>query len=150
MVRKTQYLKTFGFILMIILFFSINNNAQSVTDSTLLKACEETANALKTEQIKNAGLVSENKLQIQLVELGKEKIKFVEEKADYYKKAFEASEKVDTNSTMIINNLRIEVASYKDELSRLRVENEKLRGSRNFRTLVGFGVGLGTGFVINK
>lgn len=143
-----KYLLVALFTLM--LGVTANQVSAQVTDDPILKACEETADQLKKARIEIEGLKAQLEIKNQTIELQNQKIFFVQEQANYYKKAFETSEKVDVNSNMIITNLRVEVGAFKDENNRLRIENEKLRGSRTLRTIIGFGAGLGTGIIINK
>jgi predicted RNase H-like nuclease (RuvC/YqgF family) len=139
-----------GTIFSIFLFFGATVNTSAQTDDPILKACEQTADRLKQEEIKNAGLESEVKLLREMLTLKDEKIANVSEQREFFKKAYENSTKIDTNSSMVIDNLRVQVNDYRRELTELRAENDKLRSSRTMRTILGFGAGLATGYFTKK
>ena len=137
-------------VLFIVLFVGSGTVYSQVTDDPNLKACETLADEYRKLLVKVQGLENEIKLKDEIIKLKDEKISFVEERAAYYKKSFEDAVKVDRNSSAIIDNLRIQVNEYKQETTSLRMENTKLRESRNFRTWIGFGAGVATGYLINK
>lgn len=144
-------MKIFSLIFLVVFIFVGANNVQSqVTDDPNLKACETLADEYKKLLVKVQGLENEIKLKDELIKLKDEKISFADERAAYYKKSFEDAVKIDRNSSAIIDNLRIQVNEYKQETTSLRLENTKLRESRNFRTWLGFGVGVATGYLVNK
>ena len=134
----------------IIVTFGIMTAGQVPTDDPVLKACEQTADALKLEKAKNAGLETENKLLKEMLSLKDEKIVLIKEQSDFWKKSFDDSNKINTNTGMMLENLRIQVAEYKQENSTLRNENNNLRSSRTLRTAIGFGAGVATGYLITK
>jgi len=138
-----------GIILVLGLSFVQSTNAQTV-DDPLIKACEQTADLAKRLEIENASLKAQLQLEKEKVTVERERSVMISEQRDFYKTAYEKVGKVDTNSSMIIDNLRVQVNDYRIENADLRRENSKLRDSRNIRTLVGFGVGLGTGVYLNK
>ena len=144
----SKWILSFVFSLIIIFGASVQTSAQ--TDDPILKACEQTADKLKEEQIKNAGLTSEVKLLREMLSLKDDKIANEVEQKEFYKKAYENSTKIDTNSSMVIENLRVQVAEYRSELLSLRAENDKLRESRTLRTFLGFGAGFATGYFTKK
>lgn len=137
-------------VLGVFLFLGVAQGVSAQTDDPILKACEQTADMLKKEQIKNAGLEAEVRLLREMLGIKDEKIALVVEQKDFYKKAYENSTKIDTNSSMVIDNLRGQVADFKIELATLRSENSKLRSNSWVKTAVGFGVGFGTGFGIKR
>ena len=121
-----------------------------IKDDPCLRALEETSNTLKASEIKNAGLESEIKLLREMLSLKDEKTNEIAKQRDFYQKMYENSTKIDTNSGLIVNELRVQLAEYRAENAALRKENDGLRSSRNWRTAIGFGVGVGTGTLLKR
>lgn len=136
------------------LFFSVGlftqNGYMQTQDSELLKSCEIVADRLKQAEIELQSLKIQLALKDEAIANANARAENYKEQAEFWKKANEEGKKIDDNSAVVIQNLRMQVAEYQQENTSLRVENEKLRSSRNFRTLVGFGAGLGLGTIINR
>lgn len=119
-------------------------------DDDCLKALEETADRLKRAELERDSL----KLQVQLLEARDkdrlEQIANAKEQAQFWKDASKTGDKIDTNNLTVIQMLREQVGEFRGENLRLRQENDKLRSSRDFRTMVGFGAGFGTGYFLKK
>lgn len=122
-----------------------------------LQACEQTADLAKRLQIENEGLKAQLVIKDQQVALEKERTANKEEQVQFYKTAYEKgavidknSQKLDTNSQMIIDNLRLQLNDYKTENLSLRKENDSLRNSRNWRTVIGIGAGLASGYYMGN
>lgn len=129
------------------MFFSVGAiNSFAQTDDPIIRACEEVADKAKRLEIENASLKAQLQLEKDKVSVERERANLFSEQRDFYKTAYEKVGKVDTNSQMIIDNLRVQVNDFRMELADLRRENDKLRSSRNTRTYIAFGLGLGSGY----
>lgn len=123
---------------------------QNPQDDPVLRACEEAADKLKAAQAENELLKQRLAIAEERIKNKDEQITNLKEQSDFWKQAAQTGDKLDTTNGFIIQELRNQHAADLDEIGRLRVENEKLRGSRNLRTVLGFGIGLGTGALINR
>jgi hypothetical protein len=67
------------------------------------------------------------------------------ERGDFYKDAATKGLKLDSNNGLIAANLQTQVNVCTARNTDLEKENAGLRSSRNWRTVLGFGVGAATG-----
>jgi hypothetical protein len=93
--------------------------------------------ALKEEKVANQGTIAVQE-RLMKVEV---------ERGDFYKTAAEKGIQLGGNDIVLQQRYEQEIGMYKDENTRLRSENDKLRNSRNWRTVLGFGVGTGLGYL---
>lgn len=152
---KMNKLKYFVAVTALFLAFSTTANAQTTSPtpdvcSVFVKAAEEAADLAKRKQIEIDSLKAQLVIEKDKVTLEKERTANKEEQVQFYKLAYEKGTKIDTNATMIIENLRFQLNDYKNEVSELRRENDKLRDSRTVRTFIGFGAGLGAGYYLGN
>lgn len=136
------------------LIFSQSVNAQAPVptpqDSIQIKACEETADLAKRLTIENTSLKAQLDIEKEKTALEKDKTANAKEQAAFWKKASETGDKIDNTSGQTIFLLREQVASDRVRIAELEAENKSLRSSRNLRTVVGFGIGFGTGYWLKK
>ena len=137
-------------LLFLVIGTSASAQSPNATPDPVLQACEEVADTAKRLEIENASLKVQLDLANQRIVLEKERTTNAFEQRDFFKKAYESSAKIDTNSGLIIENLRTQVADYRSELEEVRTENSRLRSSRNWRTVFGFGAGLGAGYYLGN
>lgn len=126
------------------LVFAMPTNAQT-QDDPILKACEQTVDKLKQAEIENASLKEQLRLKDEAIKNANDRANNFKEQAEFWKEANKTGKEIDTNNGVIVLTLRQQIAEYQQENTSLRVENEKLRSSRNFRTLLGVGIGFGAG-----
>lgn len=116
----------------------------------VLKACEEVADKAKRLEIENTSLVAQLAIERERAKLYEERIAAAKAEAAAWESAYKKSKEVDSNSALIIFNLREQVADDKLRIRELEEENKKLRSSRTVRSIISFGAGVGTGFLINR
>ncbi len=150
-------IKYFSLTVLMFLTLAVSVSSQTPkptpTPSAVLTSCEEVTDALTRANL------DKERLQIQLdaandkLSLQKERTANKEEQVQFYKTAYEKmvevdknSSKIDTNTALVISNLREQVNDYKNQNADLRRENDKLRTSREWRTILGTGVGFGAGY----
>ena len=143
-----------GFLGMFV--FSIGVQGQSVTASSEvvradeLKAQEQILDELKLRraqvialQAQVAALSEQNKTLTDLSEA-------LRERGDFYKDAAAARAGAGLLEADRDRVRREQIEEYRGEVVRLRAENEKLRHSRDVRTIFGFAVGIGIGTAVRK
>jgi|SRR6476620_4248583 len=147
-------IKYFALTTVMFLTFAVSANAQTArptpTPDPVLQACEETADKAKRLEIQVADLTSKLAIKDEQLALEKERVANKEEQVQFYKTAYEKMGKVDTNSAMVIENLRFQINDYKNENNDLRRENSSLRSSREWRTIFGTGLGFGAGYYLGN
>lgn len=128
---------------------SYSQQASRASDP-LVKACEQAVDELKLRRIEVEGLKAQivlrddrDKLRNQFEANQAEQIAFWKEAATARKEALTIDDRIE--------RIRLEqIAEYKDEISRLRTENEKLRKSRDKRFLIGTMLGTVIGGAVLK
>lgn len=132
--------------------FALDTKAQSPSptpDATLI-ACEQTADALKRTTIERDSLKAQLDIANQRIALRDEQIANKEEQLQFWKTAAQTGDKMDTNSQLIVLNLRTQVADDQVRIKDLEEENKSLRRSRDWRTAIGFVGGFATGYFTHK
>lgn len=141
---------------MVVAFFGAATSAHAQTprptpvDNVNLKACEETADLAKRLKIENDSLKEQLKLKDQQIALEQERTANAKEQSMFWEKASKTGDKIDINSQAVIFQLRQQVADDQVRIHDLESENKSLRNSRNWRTVLGFGAGFGTGYYIRS
>ena len=143
-----------GFLGMFV--FSIGVQGQSVTASSEVVQADE----LKTQErmldelkFKRAQVVA---LQAQVAALSEQNKTLsdlsaaLRERGDFYKDAAAARAGAGLLEAERDRIRREQIEEYRGEVVRLRGENEKLRHSRDVRTIFGFAVGIGIGTAVRK
>lgn len=125
-------------------------NVSAQVDDAFIKACEETADKAKRLEIENASLKAQLDIANQRITVRDEQITNLNQQVAFYKERTANSNQIDNNSQLVITNLREQIADDRLRIKDLESENKSLRRSRDFRTVLGFGAGLATGYVINK
>lgn len=130
-------------------FFGTAANAQ-VKDDPVLKACEQVADKAKRLELENQELKIKLAGEQEKNAIGQQRIALLQEQASSWENALKKSKELDTNSQLIIFNLKEQIADYRLRVKDLENENNKLRSSRWTRSVISFGAGVGAGFLINK
>jgi CRISPR/Cas system CMR subunit Cmr6 (Cas7 group RAMP superfamily) len=125
-------------------------NVSAQTDDPILKACEETADKAKRLEIENASLRAQLDIANQQLAVKDERIKNKDEQITFLKEKDTNNSQIDSNSQLIVLNLRQQIADDRLRIKDLEAENKSLRRSRDIRTVVGFGAGFATGYVLKK
>lgn len=121
---------------------SVTSSGQSASPaSQIIKGCEQAVDELKVKRVEVAGLQEQirlrderDKLRDQFEANQAEQIAFWKEAATARKDALNVDNRIES--------IRLEqIAEYKDEVTRLRLENEKLRRSRTRWFLGGLVIG---------
>jgi cell shape-determining protein MreC len=122
----------------------------SSQDDPILKALEETSDRLKKAEAENEILRAKLGLKDELIAIKDDQLKVRLEQVDFFKAAVTKTTEIEGKYGLQVETLRVQHNADLAEINRLERENDKLRSSRNFRTILGFGAGLGTGYVLKK
>lgn len=137
-------------LLSIILFVGAGAVSAQVTDDPILKACEEIADKAKRLEIENESLKAQLAIANQQLAVKDERIANKDEQIAFYKERTGNSTEIDRIRELQIANLRQQIAEDRLRIRDLESENKSLRRSRDFRTILGFGAGFGTGYLLKK
>lgn len=143
-------LTIFSFLFISLFLYAHISYAQQGKDSAVLKACEQITDELKQTTIERDSLKVQIELYKQLVATKDSQIENLNQQVVDWKEAAKIGNKIDTNNITAIQLLREEHSADLEEINRLRLENNKLRNSRDWRTIFGIGAGVLIGSQIGK
>lgn len=119
-------------------------------DNPTLKALEEMTDRAKRAETERDSYKAQLTLKDEQVANLREALANAKEQANFWKLASQTGDKIDNNSRIVVDTLRSQVADDQIEITRLRAENDKLRSSRNWRTIFGAAAGFGLGYMVRK
>lgn len=134
---------------MVLSSFSISAYSQQKEDP-LLKACEETADKARRLELENEQLKVRLEAELERNQISRDRIANLLEQNSLLEKSLATSKELDRNSFLIISNLREQVSDDRLRIKDLEQENKSLRFSRTFRSIVTFGAGVGTGYLLRR
>lgn len=124
---------------------STQSRSNQQKDDDVLKLLEQTADRLKQAETERDSLKAQIELYKQMLSVKDEQIASLKEQSEFWKNASKTGDKIDTNNAVIVQMLRDQHAADLEEILRLRNENDKLRHSRDIRTIFGLGAGIAIG-----
>lgn len=113
--------------------------------STVISACEQAVDELKVKRVEVTGLQEQIRLRDEQSKLTQTLIANLTEQAAFWKDAATARKDALSMDTRIETIRLQQINEYKDEIARLRAENEALRRSRDKRFIIGSLIGVGVG-----
>ena len=134
---------------MMLAFFSTGVQAQKTQDP-LLTACEQVADKAKRLELENEQLKIRIETELERNQINRERIQNLQEQVSLLEKSLASAKELDRTSSLIIGNLREQVSDDRLRIKDLEQENKSLRWSRTFRSIVTFGAGVGTGYLLNR
>lgn len=110
-------------------------------DSDELKTQEQILDELKLRRAQVKALEEKDKAQTEQIKTLQELAEALRERGDFYKEAAMARSGANVLEAERDRIRREQIAEYRTEINYLRQENDKLRSSRDRRTLFGLGIG---------
>lgn len=111
------------------------------TEADDLKTQQQILAELKKLRAENAGLSAERDALKGTISVQERIIAIERERGDWFKEAATKGIKAGDSCGLITEKYERMVAQYETEEQRLRSENDKLRSSRNLRSVIAFGAG---------
>lgn len=115
-----------------------------------LKTQEQILDELKFRRAQVTGLESEVKAQLSQINTLQELVTALKERGDFYKQAATDRSGANLLEAERDRTAREQAEEFRAEIARLRSENDKLRRSRDRRTIISFALGAGAGAFLRR